>query len=104
MAELGHEVVGVDVDVERVARLSRGEAPFYEPGFAELFGAMMIGLGIAGGVTLGEFLGAPLRLGTKGGGRSRSTAMRGVTQKNLRQLRRRRAVPTTERASHRPSS
>ena len=36
MAELGHEVVGVDVDVERVARLSRGEAPFYEPGFAEL--------------------------------------------------------------------
>lgn len=74
------------------------------PGFAELFGAMMIGLGIAGGVTLGEFLGAPLRLGTKGGGRSRSTAMRGVTQKNLRQLRRRRAVPTTERIGQPPSS
>ena len=43
----------------------------------------------AGGVTLGEFLGAPLRLGTKGGGRSRSGAMRGVTPRNLRQLRRR---------------
>lgn len=62
------------------------------PGFSELFGAMMIGLGIAGGVTLGEFLGAPLRLGTKGGGRSRSSAMRGVTQRNLRQLRRRTAT------------
>ncbi|MBI9115111.1 threonine/serine ThrE exporter family protein [Sanguibacter suaedae] len=61
------------------------------PGFSELFGAMMIGLGIAGGVTLGEFLGAPLRLGTKGGGRTRSTAMRGVTPRNLRQLGRRRS-------------
>lgn len=49
----------------------------------------MIGLAIAGGVTLGEFLGAPLRLGTKGGGRTRSGAMRGVTTRNLRQLRRR---------------
>ena len=59
------------------------------PGFQELFGAMMIGLAIAGGVTLGEFLGAPLRLGTKGGGRSRSGTMRGVTPRNLRELRRR---------------
>ncbi|MCH8612120.1 UDP-glucose dehydrogenase family protein [Arsenicicoccus dermatophilus] len=36
MAELGHEVVGVDVDPGRAQRLARGEAPFYEPGFAEL--------------------------------------------------------------------
>ncbi|AKT50194.1 UDP-glucose dehydrogenase family protein [Arsenicicoccus sp. oral taxon 190] len=36
MAELGHEVVGVDVDGARVERLARGEAPFYEPGFAEV--------------------------------------------------------------------
>jgi UDPglucose 6-dehydrogenase len=36
MAKLGHEVVGIDVLPEQVAALSRGEAPFYEPGLAEL--------------------------------------------------------------------
>ena len=36
MAELGHDVVGVDVDEEKLARLERGEAPFYEPGLPEL--------------------------------------------------------------------
>lgn len=36
MAALGHEVVGIDVDAEKVAALSRGEAPFYEPGLPEV--------------------------------------------------------------------
>jgi UDPglucose 6-dehydrogenase len=36
MADLGHEVVGVDVDPGKVERLARGEAPFYEPGLPEL--------------------------------------------------------------------
>ncbi|MFT4285116.1 MAG: UDP-glucose/GDP-mannose dehydrogenase family protein [Protaetiibacter sp.] len=36
MAELGHEVVGVDVDASRVEALARGEAPFFEPGLTEL--------------------------------------------------------------------
>lgn len=36
MAKLGHEVVGIDVDEEKVARLKAGEAPFYEPGLPEL--------------------------------------------------------------------
>lgn len=36
MASLGHEVVGVDVDEQKVALLSRGEPPFYEPGLPEL--------------------------------------------------------------------
>ncbi|MBF4578854.1 UDP-glucose/GDP-mannose dehydrogenase family protein [Frigoribacterium sp. VKM Ac-2530] len=36
MAELGHEVVGVDVDHARVARLSAGDAPFFEPGLPEV--------------------------------------------------------------------
>lgn len=35
-AEIGHEVVGVDNDPDRVAVLERGEAPFHEPGLAEL--------------------------------------------------------------------
>lgn len=36
MAELGHEVIGVDVDPAKVDSLSRGEVPFYEPGLPEL--------------------------------------------------------------------
>ncbi|HET7735976.1 MAG TPA: UDP-glucose/GDP-mannose dehydrogenase family protein [Nocardioidaceae bacterium] len=36
MSSLGHEVVGVDVDPDKVARLSRGESPFYEPAFEDL--------------------------------------------------------------------
>lgn len=36
MAELGHEVVGVDIDEQKVAVLARGEAPFHEAGLPEL--------------------------------------------------------------------
>jgi UDPglucose 6-dehydrogenase len=36
MAELGHDVVGIDVDQRKVAALSGGTSPFYEPGFQEL--------------------------------------------------------------------
>jgi UDPglucose 6-dehydrogenase len=36
MAKLGHEVVGIDVIEAQVVALSRGEAPFYEPGLPEL--------------------------------------------------------------------
>ena len=41
MAELGHEVVGIDVVPEQVERLSRGEAPFFEPGLPELLETAM---------------------------------------------------------------
>ena len=36
MAELGHDVVGIDVDEPKVRSLLQGRAPFYEPGFPEL--------------------------------------------------------------------
>jgi len=36
MASLGHDVVGIDVDAGKVARLAAGTAPFYEPGLPEL--------------------------------------------------------------------
>ncbi|KOV72566.1 MULTISPECIES: UDP-glucose dehydrogenase family protein [unclassified Streptomyces] len=36
MAELGHDVLGVDVDPEKVAALSAGRVPFHEPGLPEL--------------------------------------------------------------------
>ena len=36
MASIGHEVVGIDVDPRKVETLSRGEAPFFEPGLQEI--------------------------------------------------------------------
>jgi UDPglucose 6-dehydrogenase len=38
LAELGHDVLGLDTDSERVARLSLGTAPFREPGLDHLLG------------------------------------------------------------------
>ena len=36
MAELGHEVVGVDVDPVKIEQLRAGRAPFFEPGLPEV--------------------------------------------------------------------
>ena len=36
MTQLGHDVVGVDVDDAKVGALAAGHAPFYEPGLTEL--------------------------------------------------------------------
>ncbi len=35
-AELGYEVMGVDVDIPKIAKLAGGEVPFHEPGLDEL--------------------------------------------------------------------
>ncbi len=36
MAELGHEVVGIDVDVAKIESLTAGIPPFFEPGLPEI--------------------------------------------------------------------
>jgi UDPglucose 6-dehydrogenase len=36
MAELGHEVLGVDSDYRKIDALADGQAPFYEPGLADM--------------------------------------------------------------------
>lgn len=36
MAELGHDVVGIDVDESKIENLSAGRAPFFEPGLGDL--------------------------------------------------------------------
>ena len=36
MAELGHEVLGVDVDDNKIAALKSGKVPFFEPGLPEV--------------------------------------------------------------------
>ncbi|HIG93600.1 TPA: UDP-glucose/GDP-mannose dehydrogenase family protein [Candidatus Woesearchaeota archaeon] len=36
LANLGHEVVGIDIDPQKVKVLQQGEIPFYEPGLKEL--------------------------------------------------------------------
>ncbi|WP_345449551.1 UDP-glucose dehydrogenase family protein, partial [Microbacterium fluvii] len=44
MASIGHDVVGIDVDQRKIEALSKGEAPFFEPGLQEILAA-----GIASG-------------------------------------------------------
>ena len=36
MSDLGHDVIGIDVDEAKISMLAAGEAPFYEPGLPEL--------------------------------------------------------------------
>ncbi|AXH35233.1 UDP-glucose/GDP-mannose dehydrogenase family protein [Humibacter sp. BT305] len=36
MAELGHDVVGIDVDATKIGSLAEGRAPFFEPGLPEI--------------------------------------------------------------------
>ncbi|MGO4692594.1 UDP-glucose dehydrogenase family protein [Glaciibacter sp. 2TAF33] len=36
MAELGHDVIGIDVDADKIARLAEGKPPFFEPGLPEI--------------------------------------------------------------------
>lgn len=38
LADLGHDVVGIDVDAAKIAALAAAEPPFYEPGLPELLG------------------------------------------------------------------
>ena len=38
MADLGFEVLGFDVEQAKVAALSGGEAPFFEPGLNDILG------------------------------------------------------------------
>jgi UDPglucose 6-dehydrogenase len=41
MAELGHEVVGIDVDTAKIAQLTDGRPPFYEPGLPEILSSAL---------------------------------------------------------------
>ncbi len=41
MADLGHTVVGVDVDEAKIVALSQARAPFFEPGLAEVLASAM---------------------------------------------------------------
>ncbi|WP_419307853.1 UDP-glucose dehydrogenase family protein [Chromohalobacter israelensis] len=36
LADVGHEVICVDVDADKIARLNRGEVPIYEPGLESM--------------------------------------------------------------------
>ncbi|WP_406864931.1 UDP-glucose/GDP-mannose dehydrogenase family protein [Streptomyces sp. HUAS MG47] len=36
MADIGHDVLGVDVDVEKITALAEGRPPFYEPGLDDV--------------------------------------------------------------------
>ncbi|GHE08177.1 UDP-glucose dehydrogenase family protein [Streptomyces alanosinicus] len=38
MADIGHEVLGVDIDVEKITALGEGRVPIHEPGLQEILG------------------------------------------------------------------
>ncbi|TFD21987.1 MULTISPECIES: UDP-glucose/GDP-mannose dehydrogenase family protein [unclassified Cryobacterium] len=41
MAELGHDVVGIDIDARKINQLAAGTPPFYEPGLPEILTSAM---------------------------------------------------------------
>ena len=41
MAELGHDVVGVDIDAQKIDQLAAGTPPFFEPGLPEILTSAM---------------------------------------------------------------
>ncbi|GAA1481168.1 UDP-glucose/GDP-mannose dehydrogenase family protein [Gordonia sinesedis] len=41
LAEMGHEVLGVDIDKQKIDALNDGDPPFFEPGFPELLTATL---------------------------------------------------------------
>jgi UDPglucose 6-dehydrogenase len=43
MAELGHDVIGVEVDTAKLARLEKGDVPFFEPDLPELLSKHVAG-------------------------------------------------------------
>ncbi|MDR2986167.1 MAG: UDP-glucose/GDP-mannose dehydrogenase family protein [Nocardiopsaceae bacterium] len=60
LAELGHNVLGVDTREERIAGLAAGEAPFFEPGLADLLnrgihsGRLSFDTSLAGAAEFGD--------------------------------------------------
>jgi UDPglucose 6-dehydrogenase len=58
MAQLGHEVVGVDVDAAKVGLLAEGKAPFFEPGLPELLTEAMGSGRLAFGTDMSAVAGA----------------------------------------------
>ncbi|TFC12015.1 UDP-glucose/GDP-mannose dehydrogenase family protein [Cryobacterium algoritolerans] len=41
MAELGHDVIGIDIDIRKIEQLALGKPPFYEPGLPEILTSAM---------------------------------------------------------------
>ena len=61
----GAQLIPVDSEHSALFQLINESTQGLGPGAAGLLGAAMVGLGLAAGVTLGEFLAAPLRRGTR---------------------------------------
>ena len=60
LADLGHDVLAIDVDADRIERAARGEAPFFEPGLEPLLrknldaGRLRFGAGYAEAGNFGD--------------------------------------------------
>jgi UDPglucose 6-dehydrogenase len=58
MASIGHDVVGIDVDQHKIDALSKGEAPFFEPGLQEILAAGIASGGLRFATDMAEAAGA----------------------------------------------
>jgi UDPglucose 6-dehydrogenase len=60
MADIGHDVLGVDIDSEKISALAGGQPPFFEPGLTELLvrglrsGRLRFGSSLADAARFGE--------------------------------------------------
>jgi UDPglucose 6-dehydrogenase len=66
MAELGHEVVGIDVDAGKISQLSRGIAPFFEPGLPDILRSALESGRLRFSMDLADAVGATVHFVTVG--------------------------------------
>lgn len=66
MAELGHDVIAVDVDAEKVATLNSGVPPFFEPGLPEILSTSLASGRLNFTMEMSEVAGASLHFITVG--------------------------------------
>ena len=62
LADIGHDVICVDIDESKIERINRGEAPIYEEGLADML-SRVVGTRLRVGRHLRRDLGRPLLLG-----------------------------------------
>lgn len=60
MADLGHEVIAVDVDAAKVDALAQGKPPFFEPGLPEILASSLDSGGLRFTTDISEVAGASL--------------------------------------------
>lgn len=98
MAAVGHDVVGVDTDQEKIASLERGLSPFYEPGLQDLLdkvladGKLRFTSEITGGVSDAEVIFICVGTPARATGEANLFAVERAAQETVREVRNRAVI------------